>query len=61
MREEDYTTMDANDQDSSAQYSPPWIFQHDKLFDELGIQKLCDQSKLINKLNHINFSWTKNS
>ena len=56
MREEDYTTMDANDQDSSAQYSPPWIFQHDKLFDELGIQKLCDQNKLINKLNHINFT-----
>jgi hypothetical protein len=56
MREKDYTKMDVNDQDSSTQYSLPWIFQHDKLFDELGTQKLCDQNKLINKLNHINFT-----
>ena len=56
MRETDNSTMDANDQDFSSQYSPPWIFQHDKLFDELSIQKPCDQKKLINKLNHINFT-----
>jgi hypothetical protein len=55
MKEKDYKTTDANEQNSSSQYSPPWIFQHGKLFDELGIQRLWDQKKLINKLNHINF------
>lgn len=55
MKEKDYKTIDTNDQNSSSQYSPPWIFQHGKLFDELGVQRLWDQKKLINKLNHINF------
>ena len=31
-------------------------FQHSQLFDELNRQKLWDQNKLVNKLNHINFT-----
>ncbi len=56
MKEKDQKTSDASCPDSSSQYSPPWIFQHRNLFDELGLQKLWDQKKLINKLNHLNFT-----
>ncbi|MGV8058556.1 MAG: hypothetical protein AB2L12_11100 [Smithellaceae bacterium] len=56
MKEKDYKIMDASTQNPSPQFAPLRIFQHGKLFDELGIQRLWDQKKLINKLNHVNFT-----
>ncbi len=56
MKEKDYKTMNAPEQSTSPQFAPPRIFQHGQLFDELGIQRLWDQKKLINKLNHVNFT-----
>ncbi len=55
MTEKDYKITNAFTQSTSPQFAPSRIFQHGKLFDELGIQRLWDQKKLVNKLNHINF------
>ncbi|PKN77365.1 MAG: hypothetical protein CVU52_00845 [Deltaproteobacteria bacterium HGW-Deltaproteobacteria-10] len=55
MKEKDHNITNASDQSMSPQLVPPRIFQHGQLFDELGIQRLWDQKKLINKLNHVNF------
>lgn len=43
-------------QDKSAQFTSPRIFKHGQLFDELGVERFLSQKKLINKLNHINFT-----
>jgi hypothetical protein len=56
MKEQDYKTANSSNQKSFLHSSLPWIFQHDKLFDELETQHTWDRTKLINKLNHINFS-----
>ena len=56
MKEQDDKTANSSNQKSFLHSSLPWIFQHDKLFDELETQRIWDRTKLINKLNHINFS-----
>jgi hypothetical protein len=55
VKEKDYKITNASVQSTSPQFASPRIFQHSQLFDELGIQKLWSQKKLINKLNHVNF------
>ena len=56
MKEKDNKSTNTSAQDISTQLAPRRIFQHGKLFDELGTQGLWDQKKLVNKLNHINFT-----
>lgn len=56
MKETDYKTTNTFVQNSSPQFAPVRIFRHSKLFDELGTQRPWDKKKLINKLNHVNFT-----
>lgn len=56
MKENDHKTKNDDAENISPQFTVPRIFQHSKLFDELGIQRLWDRKKLINKLNHVNFT-----
>ena len=56
MKELDFNNMNSPDSSDSSQFAPLRIFQHGKLFEELGMQRLWDQKKLINKLNHVNFT-----
>ncbi len=41
---------------SDEDFLPPWLFQHDALFDALESASSIEKEKLINILNHINFT-----
>jgi hypothetical protein len=41
---------------SDEDFLPPWLFQHDALFDALESAKSIEKEKLINIINHINFT-----
>lgn len=56
MKEKDLDIASSSGQSASVQSVSLRIFQHGKLFDDLGTQKLWEQKKLVNKLNHINFT-----
>ncbi|MEN6376216.1 MAG: PilZ domain-containing protein [Smithella sp.] len=56
MSENNFKITDDAVQDTPSQFALPRIFKHGQLFDELCIEKFWSQKKLINKLNHINFT-----
>ena len=55
MKEQDHQVRGNFAESKGSPKYPPWIFQHGKLFDDLDDKHAWDQTKLVNKLNHINF------